>query len=72
MWWLVSGGTVVVIIGWLAVVRFELRGTQGPDLFSETMRLLKTVRWPGTEPDQSAAEKEIRQLDQEVFPKLTQ
>lgn len=72
MWWLVGGGTLAVMIGWLAVVRFELRGGQGPNLFAETLRLLKTVRWPGTEQPSSAAEQEIRQLDKEVFPKFTQ
>lgn len=72
MWWLVGGGTAVVIIGWLAVVRFELRGAQGPNLFNETLRLLKTIRWPSTKTAPSAAEQEIRQLDKEVFPKFTQ
>lgn len=72
MWWLVGGGTAVVVIGWLAVVRFELRGDQGPNLFNETVRLLKTIRWPSTKTTPSAAEQEIRQLDKEVFPQFTQ
>ncbi|MEK7637783.1 MAG: hypothetical protein AAB402_05380 [Patescibacteria group bacterium] len=72
MWWLVGGGMTVAVVGWLATVRLEVaNGGQGPNLFQETARLLKSVRWPGL-PKPSAAEQEIRQLDQQVFPQFQQ
>lgn len=72
MWWLVGGGMTVAVVGWLAVVRWEMaNGGQGPNLFQETARLLKSVRWPGI-PKPSATEQEIRRLDQQVFPQFSQ
>lgn len=70
MWWLVGGGTAVIVIGWLAVVRYEFNGNGNqPNLFSDLGRLLKTVRWPGS-PEPTPAEKEIQRLDQQVFPQF--
>jgi hypothetical protein len=70
MWWLVGGGTVLVIIGWLAVVQIELSGPAGPNIFQEAARLIKSVRWPSPAKP-TAAEQEIRNLDQQVFPQFT-
>lgn len=70
MWWLVGGSMAVVVITWLGLIRTELSGgSQGSNLFSEASQLLRSVRWPGTA-QPSAAEKEQRQLDQQVFPQF--
>lgn len=71
MWWLVGGGATVIIIGWLAVVRIEMNGGSGKNLFSEAWHLISSINLSGTKKS-TAAEKEIRQLDQQVFPQFSQ
>jgi len=71
MWWLVGGGMTVIVIGWLALVRFELKDNGDQNLFSEAKKLFSTLRWPGTTKS-TAAEQEIRQLDNQVFPQFNQ
>lgn len=71
MWWLVGGGMTVIVIGWLTVVRFELRDTGSQNIFTEAKKIFSTLRWPGTTKS-SAAEQEIRQLDNQVFPQFNQ
>ena len=71
MWWLVGGGMTVIVIGWLAVVRLEMNGDNGQNIFSEAKRLIQAIHWPGTE-KKSAAEQEIRNLDTQVFPQFQQ
>lgn len=70
MWWLVGGGATIIIIGWLAVVRFEMSGGSGKNIFSEAWQLIRSVNIGGT-PKSTAAEQEIRQLDKEVFPQFS-
>ncbi len=69
MWWLVGGGTAVIVIGWLAVVRLEMNGGSGQNLFTEAAKLFKTIHWPGTAKS-TAAQQEIRNLDNQVFPQF--
>lgn len=70
MWWLVGGGMTVIVIAWLALVRYEVTsGRNVPNIFAEAARLLRTVHWPGTA-QPNKAEQEIRQLDQQVFPQF--
>lgn len=71
MWWLVGGGMAVIVIGWLALVRLELSGGASPNIFLEAKKLFANLRWPGTD-SSNAAEKEIRQLDNQVFPQFNQ
>lgn len=69
MWWLVGGGMTVIIIGWLAIARFETGGSEGFNIFSEAKRIFSTLKLPGSNTS-TPAEQEIRQLDTQVFPQF--
>ncbi len=71
MWWLVSGSMIMIIIGWLAVIQFEIPSKNTSTFFTEAKNLFKNFHVPGT-PKKSAAEKEIQQLDNQVFPQFNQ
>lgn len=70
MWLLVGGGAFVMVIGWLAVIRLELAaGSSGPDIITDVVKVIKSIRWPGQTPA-TPAEQEIRRLDQQIFPQF--
>ncbi len=70
MWWLVGGGAAVMFIGWLAVIRLELTaGRPGPNLITDVVKVIKSIRLPGQAPA-TPAEQEIRRLDQQIFPQF--
>jgi hypothetical protein len=67
MWWLVGGGATVIVIGWLAIVRFEINTTGQSNLFRDTWNLIRSISGNKTT---TPAEQEIRTLDSQVFPQF--
>jgi hypothetical protein len=69
MWVLVAGTAGLIVVGWISLWGWEMSGGQKTSsLFSRIRNVLSTISV--TTPTTSAAEKEIRQLDTEVFPKF--
>lgn len=67
MWWAVGGLTVMVIVGWISLWP---RQFSGRSLFDSTITKIRDT-FSGLnfgQKNASASEKEIRQLDQQVFP----
>jgi hypothetical protein len=70
MWWLVTGVMGLVILGWISLWGIEMSGSgsHSTSLFSRVKNALTSIGAPAKKT--SAAEKEIRQLDAQVFPKF--
>lgn len=71
MRWSVTIGIVVILIGWLATVRYELIGaSRGGNLISDIIHSFRSLKFPST-PKPSAKEQEVQQYQQEVFPQFS-
>lgn len=71
MWWTVGVTTVAVVIGWASLLDTKFSGRSFFDSTVKTIQsTFSSLRFGQKEA--TAAEKEIRQLDAQVFPELSQ
>lgn len=69
MWLIVASGTAIIILGWLAIMRYEFGGNHGPNLFADITNSFKNFSLTKPKP---APNPEVRTLERQVFPQFAQ
>ena len=67
--WPIVGGIMVLVVGaWVSLLHVELKYRSGGNIFSDLKRLLAS--YPKSPSNETAQEKEIKNLSQQVFPQF--
>lgn len=69
MWIVVGVGSLAIIIGWVSLFSAQIRGNS-PTFFGDIAQMIRDARWPWEKKPATANEKEIRQLEEQVFPQF--
>jgi hypothetical protein len=70
MRWIVISGAVVIVGGWLSILRFEIQDTSKNNILSTLVHSITSFHF-GTNTNSSPKQEEIHQYEQQVFPQFS-